>query len=63
MEDKAMSINTKTASVPQVKQFAADNEVSEATHFAQYTLLDEIPGLLFGLMTVVYIVSSLWSLA
>jgi hypothetical protein len=58
-----MSINTKAASVPQIKQFAADQEVSEATRFAQYALLDEIPGLIFGLMTVAYIVSSLWLLA
>jgi hypothetical protein len=58
-----MSVNTKVASVPRIKQFAEDKQVAEATRFAQYTLLDEIPGLIFGLMTVVYIVSSLWSLA
>ena len=58
-----MSINTKARSVPQIKQYSADQEVSEATRFAQYTLLDEIPALIFGLMTVAYIVSSLWSLA
>jgi hypothetical protein len=37
--------------------------MAKATQFAHYTLLDEVPGLMFGLMTVVYIVSSLWSLA
>jgi len=37
--------------------------VNQATQFAQFTLLDEVPGLIFGLMTVVYIVSSLWLLA
>jgi hypothetical protein len=26
-------------------------------------VLDEMPGLVFGVMTLVYIVSSLWSLA
>jgi hypothetical protein len=58
-----MSVNTRAPSVPRIKQFAEDNQVTEATHFAQYTLLDEIPGPIFGLMTVVYIVSSLCSLA
>jgi len=58
-----MSINTKAASVPQIKKFAADTQVSEATRFAQYTLLDEAPALVFALMTVVYIVSSLYALA
>ena len=58
-----MSVNTKAASAPQIRQFAEDQQVSQATQFAQYTLLDEVPGLIFGLMTVVYIVSSLWLLA
>ena len=54
-----MSVNTKAASVPRINRFAEDQQVSEPTRFAQYTLLDEIPGLIFGLMTVAYIVSSL----
>jgi hypothetical protein len=58
-----MSVNTKAASVPQIKPFAENPHVRLATQFAQYTLLDEVPGLIFGLMTVVFIVSSLWSLA
>jgi hypothetical protein len=58
-----MSVNTKAASAPQIKQLTESQQVSQATQFAQYTLLDEVPGLIFGLMTVVYIVSSLWSLA
>jgi hypothetical protein len=58
-----MSVNTKAASAPQIKQLAENQPVSQAAQFAQYTLLDEAPGLIFGLMTVVYIVSSLWSLA
>jgi hypothetical protein len=57
-----MSVNTKVASAPQIKAFAENQQVSQAAQFAQYTLLDEVPGLIFGLMTVVYIVSSLWSL-
>jgi hypothetical protein len=58
-----MAVNTKAASAPQIKQFAENQQVSLATQFAQYTLLDEVPGLVFGLMTIVYIVSSLWLLA
>jgi len=58
-----MSINTKAASVPQLGQFSADNQVSAATRFAQFAMLDEIPALMFALMTLVYIVSSLCSLA
>jgi hypothetical protein len=58
-----MSVNIKAASAPQIKQLAENQQVSLATQFAQYTLLDEVPGLIFGLMTIVYIVSSLWSLA
>ena len=57
-----MSVETKVASVPRINRFSEDKQVSETTRIAQYTLLDEIPGLIFGLMTVVYIVSSLWSL-
>ena len=58
-----MTVNTKAASAPQIKRFAENPEVSRATQFAQFTLLDEISGLVFGLMTIVYIVSSLWLLA
>ena len=58
-----MSVNSKAASVPRLRRFAEDQQFSEATRFAQYALLDEIPGLIFGLMTVAYIVSSLCSLA
>ena len=58
-----MSVNTKVASVPRIERFTQGKQLSEATRFAQYTLLDEIPALIFGLMTVVYIVSSLWALA
>jgi hypothetical protein len=58
-----MSINTKAASVPQLGQLPADSQVTEAVRFAQYAMLDEVPTLVFALMTLVYIVSSLWSLA
>jgi hypothetical protein len=58
-----MSVNIEVASVPRIRRFAENKQVSDATRFGQYSLLDEIPGLLFGLMTLVYIVSSLCSIA
>ena len=57
-----MSVNSKAVSGPRIGRLAKNKQVSEATRFAQYSLLDEIPGLIFGLTTVVYIVSSLCSL-
>jgi len=57
-----MSVHTKAASILRIRRFAEERQVSEARRFAQYLLLDEIPGLIFGLMTIAYIVTSLWSL-
>jgi hypothetical protein len=57
-----MSVNTKAPTIPQVKQFGRERDVSEAMRLAQYFLLDEVLGLIFGLMSVAYIVTSLWSL-
>ena len=58
-----MSVSTKAASLPRIRQFTENKQVSDATRLAQYTLLDEILGLILGLMTVVFIVSLLCSLA
>lgn len=38
-------------------------EMSDGVEFARYRTLEELPGLTFGLMTVVYIVLSLAQLA
>ena len=38
-------------------------EMSDGIRFARYRALEELPGLIFGLMTVVYIVLSLARLA
>jgi hypothetical protein len=38
-------------------------EVSEGTRLAQYSMLNEIPGAIFGIITVAYIVGALLSLA
>ena len=34
-------------------------EMSEGMRFARYRMLEELPGLIFGLMTLAYIVTSL----
>jgi hypothetical protein len=36
-----------------------ESEVSDATRIARYCTLEELPGLIFGVMTVGYIVLSL----
>jgi len=61
--DIPMSVNTKAASAPQIQPFAESEQVSQPIRFTQDTLLDEIPGLIFGLMTVVYSVGFTSSLA
>jgi hypothetical protein len=38
-------------------------EMSDGMRFARYRMLDELPGLIFGLMTLAYIVLSLAGLA
>ena len=58
-----MSFEDNVASIPQVERVAGEAEVSEGTRMAQRSLLSEMPGLIFGLMTIVYIACSLWSLA
>ena len=35
---------------------------SEGTHFAQYAMLNELPGVIFGFLTLAWIVTSLVSL-
>ena len=37
----------------------AQTEISDGVRFAHYLTLEELPGLIFGLMTVVYVVLSL----
>jgi hypothetical protein len=57
-----MSADTKTVSTLQTRHFAGDNQVSKPQGFAQSSRLGELPGLIFSLMTLVYVVSSLWLL-
>ena len=39
------------------------SEVSDGMRIARYSTMDELPGLIFGILTVVYIVLSLTGLA
>jgi hypothetical protein len=51
---------------PRLADIAAINdspEVSDGTRLAQYNMLNEIPGALFGIITVAYIVGSILALA
>ena len=57
-----MSVNSKAVSVPQEDDLEGVNQAGEPRQFAQYSLLAKVPGLIFGLMTLVYVVSVLWLL-
>ena len=57
-----MSVNSKAVSVPQEHDIGGVNQIGEPRQFAQYSLLVKVPGLIFGLMTLVYVVSVLWML-
>lgn len=57
-----MRVNIKTVSIPETRQFTGSRQIGEPEEVAQYSLLAELPGLIFGLMTLVYVVSSLWLL-
>ena len=47
-----------------LKQLAIqDRGWNEAVRFERYCLLDEIPGLAFGLLAAIYVVTSLLALA
>ena len=37
-------------------------QTSEATHLAQYAMLNELPGVVFGFLTLAWIVTSLFGL-
>ena len=39
-----------------------EEQTSEGTHFAQYAMLNELPGVVFGFLTLAWIVTSLFGL-
>jgi len=58
-----MTTNTNTVSLAKVERYNERPESSEATRIAQYSLLSEMPGLVFGILTLAWIVTSLVALA
>ncbi len=56
----ATTTEPRLAGIASINPAAA---VSDATRIAQYNMLNEIPGAIFGVITVVYIVGSLLALA
>ena len=55
-----MNANINQATIPTL----AINEVQTGTamHMAQYAMLNELPGIVFGLLTLAWIVTSLFGL-
>lgn len=57
-----MSVKSKAVSVSQEDDFGGVNQLGEPGQFVRQSLLARVPGLIFGLMTLVYVVSVLWLL-
>jgi hypothetical protein len=64
-EEKTMAaVINETRAIDVPSPVASEStQMSDATQIARYCTLEELPGLVFGIMTVVYIVLSLTSLA
>jgi hypothetical protein len=58
-----MNATTTQSRLAGIASIDQATEVSDATRLAQYNILNEIPGAIFGLITVAYIVSALLALA
>jgi len=58
-----MNASTTEARLEGITSINEAVEVSAATRLAQYNMLNEIPGAIFGVITVAYIVGSLLALA
>ena len=58
-----MNATTKEARIAGMANANETAAVSDVTRLAQYNMLNEIPGAIFGIITVVYIVASLLALA
>ena len=60
-----MAINVKAPNFIQIERvdwYQAEIQPSEAVRVAQYNLLSEVSGLIFGLITIYWIISSLSTL-
>jgi hypothetical protein len=64
-EDHPMATETKASNfvhVQRVERFLGEIKTSEAVRIGQYNFLSEMVGLSFGLMTLGWIISSLFAL-
>jgi len=57
-----MNASTTEATFPGITSLV-EAPVSAELRFAQYSMLNELPGAIFGIITVAYIVGSLLALA
>jgi len=55
-----MNANINQATIPTLVNNEA--QTGAATHLAQYAMLNELPGVVFGFLTIAWIVTSLFSL-
>jgi len=58
-----MNATTNHATLAAVANFNETAEATAGTRLAQNSLLSELPGIVFGLITLGYVVSSLLALA
>src|SRR5260370_5810755 len=58
-----MNATTNEATLTGIGAVVDQESLSDAMRSAQYNMLKEVPGAIFGILTVVYIVSSLFALA
>ena len=58
-----MNAITTQARLADIASTNESPEISDGTRLAQYNMLNEIPGALFGIITVAYIVGSILALA
>ena len=58
-----MNSTVRDTVVASPRASAQSEEISEGLQFSRYRMLEELPGLAFGVITVVYIVVSLVRLA
>jgi hypothetical protein len=58
-----MNATTNEARIAGIGTVVENESVSDAMRVAQYNILNETPVAIFGIITVLYIVSSLFSLA
>jgi len=62
-EGSEMTTNTNAATFANVQSLEQRPETSDATRMSQYSFLSEMPGLVFGALTLAWIVTSLMALA